>query len=645
VRQWGVAHGYAFNYGGDMGSMYSQSGASRHGPDEPVTRICWHDTDRSADGYRLPSSCERLWAAFGTNGTPYPWGSDWSDAHAWKLENSGGSTQPAATKAPDRLGLYDLIGNAEEICDGLGEIEDWRCTRNPGWTPACHIGVTGGSAWHPASRGAASFGRAFARIKDMQAYPNIGFRVVRCPHQPALAVSNRVYAVTGPHTNTVRALAGKRVRHAGIVDEAARTIAVASVAASADGASLACLANPHPPGGERNDGFVLLDIAEGAPADPLQGAVFRANLQRTGEFKASGVPALHGLRWSFRTGGPVWSSPVAVGGTVFVGSFDGNLYAIDEATGGERWRFATGGRIYSSPAVAHGLVYFGSADGSLYAVDAATGAMRWKVAGENRAGDWTNGVTLSQIDVAGSPAVAYGLVFVSQRGRMRGFDARTGRERWANLGFGGGQELGSPAIAGGLIAYGSMHTRLNVFSLRDARLRLACTEVGNDSQTSSPALLDGKLCHVGLQAVVYVHDLAARRMEQAILPGRSIGRAKNSAHDGQYMPGYRVRLSSAAVKDGTAVVGTVGGALCAVDLASGKDRWVTTLGRAVRSSPGIAGDLVYVGCDDGNLYAVGLPDGAIRWKQATDGPIVSSPYIGDAVVYVGSDDGRVYAIE
>jgi outer membrane protein assembly factor BamB len=82
-----------------------------------------------------------------------------------------------------------------------------------------------------------------------------------------------------------------------------------------------------------------------------------------------------------------------------------------------------------------------------------------------------------------------------------------------------------------------------------------------------------------------------------------------------------------------------------VDLASGKDRWVTTLGRAVRSSPGIAGDLVYVGCDDGNLYAVGLPDGAIRWKQATDGPIVSSPYIGDAVVYVGSDDGRVYAIE
>jgi outer membrane protein assembly factor BamB len=53
---------------------------------------------------------------------------------------------------------------------------------------------------------------------------------------------------------------------------------------------------------------------------------------------------------------------------VYIGSLDGNLYALDASTGEERWRQSLDGEIYSSPAVVDGVVYAGSFDDGLYAL-------------------------------------------------------------------------------------------------------------------------------------------------------------------------------------------------------------------------------------------------------------------------------------
>lgn len=63
------------------------------------------------------------------------------------------------------------------------------------------------------------------------------------------------------------------------------------------------------------------------------------------------------------------SSPTVAAGSVYVGSEDTNLYAIDAATGNEEWVFGTGSPIESSPIVADGTVFFGSNGGTLYAVE------------------------------------------------------------------------------------------------------------------------------------------------------------------------------------------------------------------------------------------------------------------------------------
>ena len=64
------------------------------------------------------------------------------------------------------------------------------------------------------------------------------------------------------------------------------------------------------------------------------------------------------------------SSP-AIGsdGTVYVGSNDNKLYAINGKTGGKLWEFETGDQVSSSPAIgSDGTVYGGSEDNKLYAI-------------------------------------------------------------------------------------------------------------------------------------------------------------------------------------------------------------------------------------------------------------------------------------
>ena len=74
--------------------------------------------------------------------------------------------------------------------------------------------------------------------------------------------------------------------------------------------------------------------------------------------------------WEFETGGGVDSSP-AIGsdGTVYVGSYDKKLYAINGKSGVKLWEFETGGWVFSSPVIgSDGTVYVGSFDKKLYAI-------------------------------------------------------------------------------------------------------------------------------------------------------------------------------------------------------------------------------------------------------------------------------------
>ncbi len=82
--------------------------------------------------------------------------------------------------------------------------------------------------------------------------------------------------------------------------------------------------------------------------------------------------------WKFKTGGEVKSSPAIDEGLVFIGSSDGNVYAIDLKNGNQVWAYKTGGAVEATACVVKDLVFIGSSDGFLYALDKRAGQLQWK---------------------------------------------------------------------------------------------------------------------------------------------------------------------------------------------------------------------------------------------------------------------------
>lgn len=76
--------------------------------------------------------------------------------------------------------------------------------------------------------------------------------------------------------------------------------------------------------------------------------------------------------------GLIFGTPAVTDGVAYVGSYDGNVYALDTADGSENWRLETGGKVQSSPAVANGTVYVGSDDNHVYALSESDGSEEWR---------------------------------------------------------------------------------------------------------------------------------------------------------------------------------------------------------------------------------------------------------------------------
>ena len=104
--------------------------------------------------------------------------------------------------------------------------------------------------------------------------------------------------------------------------------------------------------------------------------MFQHDPQHTGLSPFTG-PSLPGQKWIFPTEGAIFSSPaIGAEGTIYVGSSDGNLYAINP-DGTKQWAFATGGNAVLSPAIGmDGTIYVTSVDGNLYAIN-QDGTQKW----------------------------------------------------------------------------------------------------------------------------------------------------------------------------------------------------------------------------------------------------------------------------
>ena len=106
--------------------------------------------------------------------------------------------------------------------------------------------------------------------------------------------------------------------------------------------------------------------------------MFMHDLQFSGKSSDQKLKPPFQLVWQFKTGGPLTASPVIATGTLFIGSADGKLYALNAKEWGIKWVFDAGSSIRFSAVVWSNRVYFNTRDNKLYALDAKTGDMLWE---------------------------------------------------------------------------------------------------------------------------------------------------------------------------------------------------------------------------------------------------------------------------
>ena len=114
--------------------------------------------------------------------------------------------------------------------------------------------------------------------------------------------------------------------------------------------------------------------------------MFRGNAAHTGVYPGVAPREFHRVKWKFPTGARVVARRLIQDKVIYFGGDDGNIYAVEAATGRQIWKTTTRGPVPSTPAIDHGTVYAVSYDGKFYAFDARSGAVRWKfaTAGERR---------------------------------------------------------------------------------------------------------------------------------------------------------------------------------------------------------------------------------------------------------------------
>jgi len=384
--------------------------------------------------------------------------------------------------------------------------------------------------------------------------------------------------------------------------------------------------------------------------------MFRGGPAHTGVYQGGG-PTLFGLAWRAATDGDVISSPAVANGTVYVGSGDGQLYALQLATGDRKWRYDAGSAVGSSPAVGGGLVYATARDGSIFAVDASTGTRRWRLTTRpdlplpwgHESGDY----------FLSSPAYVDGTIVVGAGdGGVYALDAATGKQRWRAQTE--GRVRASPAVANGRVYAASFDGRVYCFDLTTGALRwrydtegvgLRSGSYGFDRRSiqSSPAVADGVVYVGARDGFLYAIDADSGTLrwrvdhkvswvitspavsEHVVFAGSSdahFAQALDSSGTERWRFGADVPVwSSPAVANGIVYFGDAAGRIHAVDRDTGKERWMFRTGAQVYSSPVIAGDLVIVGSTDGGVYAL---------RTGTGAPIRRAVFFDSAYVKAGT---------
>jgi outer membrane protein assembly factor BamB len=329
-------------------------------------------------------------------------------------------------------------------------------------------------------------------------------------------------------------------------------------------------------------------------------------------------------RWELDTGQSV-SVIQRSNGSLYLQSGDGNLSAVDRATGDLQWQRALDQRLLSAPVVSNESLYAVTSGPTVLALDAATGDRRW-----------SQGVSDPIINRL---VVADGTVYAGDTsGTVRAFDAATGTQEWATAAS--ERPVPRPVVADGTVIVGAS---AGVVALDAATGEQAWRTEPDDTAFFGPTVADGTAYVPALGPggqTVRIHALdTATGDRQWTRESAGTGRPSLTV-DNDTVYAATVRRTP-----GGGVGSTPSTILSAIAAASGEQQWRVELNGSVDAAPVVSSGTVYAGTSTGELHAVVAATGERHWTETVAGAVDAPLVVADETLYVGDEGGSLSAFD
>lgn len=379
--------------------------------------------------------------------------------------------------------------------------------------------------------------------------------------------------------------------------------------------------------------------------------------------------------WEVEVGGPVTATPVVSEVVVYVGSWDGNLYAIDLESGTINWTYDSGAAVLEpdlqvplgitgSAAVVDGIVYVGDASAQVHAIDAATGAGIWTVRADNQpnASIWSSPLVSGNRLYIG---IASGAKEEGLRGSVVALDTTDGGVQWqtylAPEGADGASVFTVPAIdeARGALYVGTQ----NAYSANPAPYGDPISIVALDLETGER---QWAFSPIGDRETAPTEDIgfsASPNLFTAVIDGEQRDLVGEGQKSGDYWAldrdtgevVWQTKVSPAgfiggmegtsAVSDGVIAVpatdwtefeGPASGMVTGLDAATGNTLWSAEQEAPAASPAEISSDVVFHAGMDGVLHVYALENGTELWSHDLQASVSGGVAVADGVVVLGA---------
>jgi eukaryotic-like serine/threonine-protein kinase len=339
-------------------------------------------------------------------------------------------------------------------------------------------------------------------------------------------------------------------------------------------------------------------------------------------------------------------TPQEANETVFVGSFDDNLYALDAQTGKMKWAFNSKNDMYS-PTVEGDKVYIHSGNQyKLFAVNIADGSKIWEFE--------------QYVFIRASPLIENGLIYTSIGGnfsmtsRIYALDADNGGKRWE---FKTSGWYDSPISVNSNLLF----TTTYPFTALDLSTGKIKWQYAGDGESYSGRLSNGLVFFTSKKGIIVVDANTGIFKKEILLDIQKpsiltvnkdkiyfINQSKTlSCYDidtetqfWEFKADDNVVLSSNYMIDNEIMYIIGNKKVIAIDLKNGRKKWAFEAGDVIMSSPTVANGIVYFGSNDKKVYALNANDGSKKWEFLTKDRIESTPCVitkSGKVYYAGKN--------